>query len=30
MNICTFIASLANDGFREPISGGEGLDPNHF
>ena len=30
MNICIVIASLGDDGFREPISGGERLDSSHF
>jgi hypothetical protein len=30
MNICTVITSLGDDGFREPISGGERLDSSHF
>jgi hypothetical protein len=30
MNICAIIASLVDDGFMEPISGGKGLDSSHF
>ena len=30
MKICVVIASLAKDGFKKPISGGEGLDSSHF
>ena len=30
MNICAIIASLVDDGFGEPISGGEGLNSSHL